>query len=698
MYPKHRAVILGTTIRAMHMTTDPLVIFTPSGKRGHFPEGTPILTAARQLGVDLDSVCGGRGICSKCQIQPSYGEFSKHGVTVRDDALSEWNSVEQRYKDKRGLIDGRRLGCQATVQDDIVIDVPPESQVHRQVVRKEASARAMVMDPAVRPYYVEVAEPDMHTPTGDLERLAQALKDQWGIEEVTAGISFLRKLQPMLRKGKWTATVVVHKGHQDTKHRLLDIAPGYFDRPLYGLAIDLGSTTIAAHLTDLRTGEVAASSGIMNPQIRFGEDLMSRVSYAMMNPGGDVEMTTAVRTALNALIGTLQAEAGIVPQQIMEAVFVCNPVMHHLLLGIDPVELGQAPFALATSNSLSLHAGDLELDTMNNAARVFILPCIAGHVGADAAAVALSEAPNEQDELTLVVDVGTNAEILLGNKTQVLACSSPTGPAFEGAQISSGQRAAPGAIERLEIDPVTKEPRFQVIGLGIWSNEPGFEAAIATTGVTGICGSGIIEAVAEMRMAGLLDSKGLIGSHEQTGTPRCILEGRTHSYVIYDGTADGGPLITVTQTDIRAIQLAKSALYAGARLLMDEMNTDTVDRVVLAGAFGAHISPKHAMVLGMIPDVPLDKVTSAGNAAGTGARMALCSVAARNSIEKTVREITKVETAIEPKFQEHFVNANAIPHATDPFTILRSNTPLPDELFNTAGSGEDGGRRRRRAR
>jgi uncharacterized 2Fe-2S/4Fe-4S cluster protein (DUF4445 family) len=567
----------------MHMTTDPLVIFTPSGKRGHFPEGTPILTAARQLGVDLDSVCGGRGICSKCQIQPSYGEFSKHGVTVRDDALSEWNSVEQRYKDKRGLIDGRRLGCQATVQDDIVIDVPPESQVHRQVVRKEASARAMVMDPAVRPYYVEVAEPDMHTPTGDLERLAQALKDQWGIEEVTAGISFLRKLQPMLRKGKWTATVVVHKGHQDTKHRLLDIAPGYFDRPLYGLAIDLGSTTIAAHLTDLRTGEVAASSGIMNPQIRFGEDLMSRVSYAMMNPGGDVEMTTAVRTALNALIGTLQAEAGIVPQQIMEAVFVCNPVMHHLLLGIDPVELGQAPFALATSNSLSLHAGDLELDTMNNAARVFILPCIAGHVGADAAAVALSEAPNEQDELTLVVDVGTNAEILLGNKTQVLACSSPTGPAFEGAQISSGQRAAPGAIERLEIDPVTKEPRFQVIGLGIWSNEPGFEVAIATTGVTGICGSGIIEAVAEMRMAGLLDSKGLIGSPEQTGTPRCILEGRTHSYVIYDGTADGGPLITVTQTDIRAIQLAKSALYAGARLLMDEMNTDTVDRVVLAG-------------------------------------------------------------------------------------------------------------------
>jgi uncharacterized 2Fe-2S/4Fe-4S cluster protein (DUF4445 family) len=675
------------------MTTDPLVVFTPSGKRGRFPVGTPVLTAARQLGVDLDSVCGGRGICSKCQITPSYGEFPKHGVTAKDGALSEWNSVEQRYDDKRGLAKGRRLGCQATVQGDIVIDVPAESQVHRQVVRKAASSRAMVMDPAVRPYYVEVAEPDMHTPTGDLERLAAALRDQWDIEEVTAGMAVLRKLQPVLRKGKWTATVILHKGHNDTVHCILDIMPGYDETALYGLAIDLGSTTIAAHLTDLRTGEVAASSGIMNPQIRFGEDLMSRVSYSMMNPGGDLEMTDAVRTALNALIGTLKAEAGITPEQIMEAVFVCNPVMHHLLLGIDPVELGQAPFALATSKSISIEGRDLDLNAINDAARIFILPCIAGHVGADAAAVALSEAPSEQDDLTLIVDVGTNAEILLGNKTQVLACSSPTGPAFEGAQISSGQRAAPGAIERIEIDPVTKDPRFQVIGCGLWSDEDGFEAAIATTGVTGICGSGIIEAVAEMRMAGLLDPKGLIGGPTQTGTPRCIEDGRTHSYVIYDGTADCGPLVTVTQGDIRAIQLAKSALYAGARLLMDEMNTDTVDRVVLAGAFGAHISPKHAMVLGMIPDVALEQVTSAGNAAGTGARMALCSVKARASIEKTVRDITKVETAIEPKFQEHFVNANAIPHATDPFTTLRSIAPLPDVSFNTSS---DGGRRRRR--
>ena len=682
------------------MSSDPLVIFTPSGKRGHFPKGTPILTAARQLGVDLDSVCGGRGICSKCQITPSYGEFPKHGVTVAEDALSEWNAVEERYDQKRGLKEGRRLGCQATVQGDIVIDVPPESQVHRQVVRKAATARDITMDPATHLYYVEVQEPDMHEPTGDLERLENALREQWNIEGVSANLSILKRLQPVLRKGKWKVTVALFKGHKDDTAQIVDIWPGLSEERIYGLAIDLGSTTIAAHLCDLRNGEVKASSGVMNPQIRFGEDLMSRVSYSMMNPGGDTEMTNAVRTAINGLTESIATEAEIAPSQILETVFVCNPVMHHLLLGIDPVELGQAPFALATSESVSLPARDLDLTVMNENAQVYVLPCIAGHVGADAAAVALSEEPGKSEDLVLVVDVGTNAEILLGNTERVLACSSPTGPAFEGAQISSGQRAAPGAIERIEIDPVTKEPRFRVIGSDLWSDEDGFDLAVATTGITGICGSGIIEAVAEMRLAGLLDPKGLIGSAEQTGTARCIPEGRTNSYLIFDGTAEGGPRITVTQGDIRAIQLAKSALYAGARLLMDEMGVEVVDRVVLAGAFGAHISTKHAMVLGMIPDAPLDKVSSAGNAAGTGARIALCNIEARREIEKTVREITKVETAIEPKFQEHFVNANAIPHATDPFPELNAIVSLPDVEFNTGGGDGDaeGGRRRRRRR
>ncbi len=677
------------------MADDALVIFTPSGKRGRFVLGTPVLTAARQLGVDLDSVCGGRGICSKCQITPGYGEFSKHGVTVSEGALSKWNEVEARYDRIRGLKEGRRLGCQAKVMGDVVIDVPPESQVHRQVIRKDATARVLTMHPATHAYYVEVTEPDMHEPSGDFQRLAKALKEQWQIEGLHADPTLLRRLQPVLRKGEWKVTVVLHKDHHDTP-RIIDIHPGFWEGRLYGLAIDLGSTTIAAHLCDLRNGNVLASSGMMNPQIRFGEDLMSRVSYAMMNPGGDREMTSAVRSAINELALAISTEGGINPGQIVETVFVCNPVMHHLLLGIDPVELGQAPFALATSESLSIPSRELDLLSIHENARTYILPCIAGHVGADCAAVALSEEPNKSDDIVLIVDVGTNAEILLGNKHRVLACSSPTGPAFEGAQISSGQRAAPGAIERVEIDPVTKEPRFRVIGCDIWSDSPDFAAATAQTGITGICGSGIIEVVAEMRMAGLVDARGLIGSAEQTGTARNIPQGRTHAYVLYDGTAEGGPLISVTQGDIRAIQLAKSALYAGARLLMDELGIDTVDRIVLAGAFGAHISPKHAMVLGMIPDCPLDKVTSAGNAAGTGARIALCDISARAAIEEEVFRIHKVETAIEPRFQEHFVAANAIPHATAPFPELSRIVTLPDVSFNTAGTGADGGRRRRR--
>jgi uncharacterized 2Fe-2S/4Fe-4S cluster protein (DUF4445 family) len=671
---------------------DALVIFTPSGKRGRFARGTPVLAAARQLGVDLDSVCGGRGICSRCQVTPGAGEFPKHGVTVSADALSPWNAVEERYKRVRGLAEGRRLGCQARIEGDAVIDVPPESQVHRQVIRKAASDRAVAMDPATRRFYVEVAEPDMHEPSGDFERLAGALRNQWGIEGLTADLPLLRRIQPVLRKGNWTATATVFRDHRGPA-RLIDLHPGYHDGLLAGLAIDLGSTTIAAHLTDLLDGRVLASGGLMNPQIRFGEDLMSRVSYAMMNPGGDVEMTRAVRAALDALAGSLAADAEVEAAAICEAVIVCNPVMHHLLLGIDPVELGQAPFALAHSGALSFAAREIDLAQVNPAARVYTLPCIAGHVGADAAAVALAEEPQASDDLVLIVDVGTNAEILLGNRTRVLACSSPTGPAFEGAQISAGQRAAPGAIERIRIDPATKEPRFRVIGCDLWSDEPGFAAATAATGVTGICGSGIIEAVAEMRMAGILDPAGLIGSAEQVGSPRLIPEGRTHAYLIHDGTAAGGPRIAVTQGDIRAIQLAKSALYAGARLLMDELGVDAVDRVVLAGAFGAHISPLHAMALGMIPDAPLTRVSSAGNAAGTGARIALCSVAARRAVEATVGRIHKVETAIEPRFQEHFVAANAIPHATAPFPHLAREVSLPQVAFNAA-SGE--GRRRRR--
>ncbi|MBM2576585.1 DUF4445 domain-containing protein [Jannaschia sp. Os4] len=661
---------------------DPLVVFMPSGKRGRVPVGTPVLDAARRLGVDLDSVCGGRGICSKCQVEPGSGAYPKLGLTVDDHALSAPNAVETRYEEKRGLKPGRRLGCQAKVMGDLVVDVPPESQVHRQVVRKAASDRPITMDPATRMHFVTVAEPDMDAPSGDLERLRDALRAQWQVDDLTVPLPLLRGLQTTLRKGGWQVTAAVN--HDEGA--LVALYPGFHEPAPLGLAIDLGSTTIAAHLCDLATGAVLASGGVMNPQIRYGEDLMSRVSYAMMNPGGDVTMTEAVRAALDALAVELATEAGRAAADVLETVIVCNPVMHHLLIGVDPVELGQAPFALATSDALRLAAHDLGMTSAAPGARAYLLPCIAGHVGADAAAVALSEAPDEADELTLIVDVGTNAEILLGDRNRVLACSSPTGPAFEGAQISAGQRAAPGAIERVRIDPVTKAARIRIIGCEAWSDEPGFAGEI-----TGICGSGIIEAVAELRLAGLMDPTGLIGSAEATGTDRCVAQGRTHAYRLW---SDGDREILVTQGDVRAIQLAKSALYAGARLLMDELGVDRVASVRLAGAFGAHISPLHAMVLGMIPDAPVEKVTGAGNAAGHGARMALCDRGARTRIEVLVRRIEKVETAIAPRFEEHFVAANAVPHAVDPFPELRAAVTLPEVSFGA--SGGEGRRRRRR--
>lgn len=411
----------GGTANAPGEVKDALIIFTPSGIRGRFPIGTNVLTAAQELGVDLDSVCGRRGICSKCQVTPCFGEFPKHGVTVHEDAISPWNSVEDRYKRIRGIQDGRRLSCQMTLEGDLVVDVPAESQVHRQVVRKSVVERVIEMDPATRAYYVEVEEPDMEHPSGDFDRLKLALKEQWGIEEVAADLTVMRMLQPVLRKGGWKVTVVVNRGNHETAYHILDILPGFSEEPLYGLAVDLGSTTIAAHLCNLADGSVLASAGLMNPQIRFGEDLMSRVSYAMMNPGGDVAMTKVVREALNELARTVAREARIKPEKIYEVVLVCNPIMHHLFLGIDPVELGQAPFALAVSEGLTYYTRNLDLHALNPNARIYLLPCIAGHVGADAAGVVLSEEPNKSKDMVLVVDVGTNAELECGNERRVLA-------------------------------------------------------------------------------------------------------------------------------------------------------------------------------------------------------------------------------------------------------------------------------------
>ena len=599
---------------------------------------------------------------------------SQHSLNLKENLAS----VE-----KSPLEAPRRLSCQAKIERDVVIDVPPESQVHRQVVRKEADQRDIVLDVSVHLYFVEVPEASLHDPRGDMQRLLDALEHEWSLTGLTFDTHVLPALQTTLRSNNWQVTVAVY-----CDQTIVAVWPG-FKSTVFGVACDIGSTTIAAHLCDLATGEVVSSAGIMNPQIRFGEDLMSRVSYVMMHPEGSQEMTVAVRHGIQELLDRLCETAQIDLSDILELVVVGNPIMHHLFFGINPVELGGAPFALAIDTSLTVNAKDVQLKC-NPGARVYGLPCIAGHVGADCAAMVLSESPNTLEALTLLVDVGTNAEIVLGNNQRVLACSSPTGPAFEGAQISCGQRAAPGAIERVRVDPESLAVTVRVIGSDLWSDHPDFSESISGFGVTGICGSGIIEAIAEMYLAGVITQDGVVTPRENHRN--FVEDGRTWSFLLYQHNEI---VVTVSQNDVRQIQLAKAALYAGIKLLMENFGAHAVERIRLAGAFGSHISVKHAMVLGLIPDCDLSEVASAGNAAGTGARIALLNLKARQDIDAVVRKIEKIETAIEPRFQEFFVEAMAIPHNSDKFPKLFSQVAQPTTQAVDAGPSR---RRRRRKR
>jgi uncharacterized 2Fe-2S/4Fe-4S cluster protein (DUF4445 family) len=640
------------------------IAFMPSGKRGSFPEGTTILDASRALGVDLDSVCGGRAICGRCQIELTEGKFAKHGIESKAEHLSGVTKAEEKYDKRKSLDKKRRLGCQSKLLGNVVIDIPPESQLHQQIVRKDFEATDIFINPITRLYYIDSK---INTATNLEEAVKERLRNDWSLNIESINCAS-KTLSDAIKDSSQGFTVAV----RDQKD-LVGIWPGFIET-IYGAAIDIGSTTIAVNLCDLKNGKVLSSQGSMNPQIRFGEDLMSRVSYCMQNPGSQTELTKVVREAVNDLIAKACSEANIETSLVMETTVVGNPVMHHLFLGFDPVPLGVAPFKLETSDALTLKASDYGMD-IHPQAEIYVLPCLAGHVGADAAAVILTEKPYNQKTMNLIVDVGTNAEIVVGNQDQILAASSPTGPAFEGAQINSGQRAAPGAIERVRIDPLTLEARFKVIGSDLWSDDSDFSENIESIGITGICGSGIIEAVAEMYLSGIISSDGLMNEEMAKENQYLFKNGRTYSYMLYEGEQK----IIVTQNDIRAIQLAKAALYAGAKLLMDKLAIKKIDKIRFAGAFGSHIDVKYAMVLGLIPDCDLNEVSSAGNAASTGARMALLDTKSRNEIEKQVKKIEKIETAIEPLFQEYFVGAMSVPHNTDPFNELSKIIKLPEK-------------------
>ncbi|MCP4359765.1 MAG: DUF4445 domain-containing protein [Chloroflexi bacterium] len=659
----------------------------PSGRRGLVEEGTPILEAARQLGVEIESICGGKMTCRKCRIRVEDGAFAKHGITSSADHLSPASDEEQKTLERLKISDCR-LSCQAKVKGDALIFVPEESRGQKQIIRKSATERAIEIDPAVRQVYVEVDRATLGQHRGDWGRLQDALAAQWGLRDLAIGLRPLRQLQSTLRKGKWAVTATIWQ-----EKELIDIQPGYAEG-IYGLAVDIGSTTIAGHLCDLRTGEVLATESMMNPQVTYGEDLMSRISYAIEHKDGLERMQTAVIEALNKLATRAARAAKLRPRQIHEAVFVGNTTMVHILLGIHPQELGGAPFALANRDGMDIKARELGL-RLHHGANVHILPAQAGHVGADNVGVLLAEEPHKQDDIWLVVDVGTNAEIVLGNREWLYSASSPTGPALEGAQITHGMRAAPGAIERVRINPVTKEARFRVIGEERWSDAWEMETEIERPAhlAAGICGSGIIEVVVEMYLAGILLANGRF--NPTNNSSRVTWDGPKGSYILADETqtTNGQPLL-ITQSDVRNVQLAKAALYAGAKLLMNQAQIEKVDRVILAGAFGSYIDPKHAMILGLIPDCELSNVYAVGNAAGDGARIALLNRKKRADAQDLVEWVRYVETAVSPRFQDEFVGAIHLPHASDSFSHIEGM--LPQETAVSPNGIERRPRRTRR--
>jgi len=646
------------------------VIFQPSGRRGEVEDGKTILEAAQALGVDIEGLCGNKKVCGKCKVRIEEGYFEKDNIDSGMAHLSPLTEAEKKHikpEDGHGI----RLSCTAEVHGDIKVFVPERSRAGKQVVRKAAKELAIKLDPAVKKYNVDLVPPTLHDmTTGDWERVLRFLEDDYGLKGLTFDYLVLKDLQDLLRKGEWKATVTVWMDKE-----IIKVEPGFVET-IYGLAVDIGTTTCVGYLTDLSTGKVVNTESMMNPQVPYGEDVMSRITYAMSNPGGLETMQKAIIQGLNEIIERVVTEIrkdGANPGHIIDDLtIVFNTAMHHIFLGLNPEYIGRSPFIPAVQSSLDLKARDLGL-RINPAAYIHVLPIEAGFVGADNVGVLIAEEPYNQDEKVLIIDIGTNGELLMGNRNRVCSTSCATGPAFEGAQIKFGMRAAPGAIETVEIDPLTREPRYKVIGKADWHTH------IEKVNAKGICGSAIIQVVAEMFRAGIIDKSGRFIMDLNTPRVRKDVDGKPEYVLAWAAETSIGQDITVTQADVRALQLAKGALYTGAKLMMKRLGITTLDRVILAGAFGSHIDREASMTLGMFPDCSLDKVYAVGNAAGDGSRMALLNRDKRREANERARWVEFVEIATDPLFEREFMQAMHIPHMKDKFPNLK-------ELFAKKGS------------
>ncbi len=677
------------------MTKKHTIILQPSGRRGQVAEGTSIRAAARELGVEIESICAENATCGKCMVLVEEGRFEKYNIDSKREHLSSMGGEERAYlerrpkllKDKGWEIGQVRLSCQCKVLGDVLINVPEESRGNKQIVRKSARERAIEIKPSIRKYYVSMTAPNLERPIADWERLAKGLETSMALVrrgeenlprwfDLNIDYQCLRTLSSTLREAKWNVTVSVWQDKE-----VIEVQAGYVEDS-YGAAVDIGSTTVALYLCNLRTGELLAAESEMNPQIVYGEDVMSRIQYSIEHKDGLEKLHKAVIATLNKLLkqavksanmslraqtakqssdseeiasGTNTPRNDIKIEDILEMVLVGNSTMHHFLLNLHPKDLGLAPFVPAIHRSMDVKARELGLQ-INASGNIHVLPTIASFVGADTSAVILAEEPHKQDENWLLIDVGTNAELVLGNRKRLVCTSTPTGPALEGAHVEYGMRAAPGAIERVHIDEKTLEPRYKIVGEEEWNQGK----------AKGICGSAIIDAVAELFRAGIVDSRGKFkkGLHSKR-----VREGENGwEYVIAwtDETSIGRD-IPMTQQDVRQIQLAKAALFTAARTLLKRSGLQSPDKIILAGGFGSYIDKEKAMLIGLIPDCALENVYAVGNAAGDGARIALLNVEKRNEIDSVTRKVERFELPTDPEFQNQFMLATSFPHMSEPF-------------------------------
>ncbi len=649
------------------------IIFQPSGRRGEVKKGQSIIEASRELGVDIETLCGEKKICGKCKVRIEEGYFQKFGIHSSHKNLSPWVEGEEKFINEDQKKEGYRLGCCARIQGDVLIFVPEESRAGKQVVSKAARDIHIDHNPAVKLYYIEVNPPSFEDPTGDFERIFRELRTQFGLDNLAIDFHALRELPNVLRQGKWKITASVWMDKE-----IIRVRPGKVENH-FGMAIDIGTTTVAGYLCNLATMEVIDTQSLMNPQCKYGEDVMSRITYHIMNQDGLLKMSDDINKGLNTIIE--EAIRSAIPlcltaEDIEDVTIVGNTAMHHILLQLNPQHMGVSPFTPVVHHGLDIKARDLGI-RINSGAYVHLLPIEAGFVGADNVGVLIAEEPYNKEEIQLIIDIGTNGELVLGNKDKLISSSCATGPALEGAQLQCGMRAAPGAIERVKIDPVTHEVDYKVIGRDAWKSFSKPEEMHTK----GICGSGVLDLFAELYRAGVILKSATFSENQKSNRFRKDADNNRPEFVIaWKEETSIGKDVVVTQKDIRQIQLAKGALYAGCKLMMHRMGLDKVEKVKIAGAFGNHVDREKALIMGLFPDCEIEKVVSVGNAAGDGARAALLNREKRDEANWVARNVEYIELTLEKGFERQFMDAMSIPHASDEFPHLEGL--VPDDILH----------------